>query len=461
VPLDLLKRAEAGAPLTSVQHDANLTAMENAVAAVENGSALADDAVTLAKMAHGTSGLAIVYGPDGAPSAAARGLTTQNITGDTTLSVNNRFCRVTSISANATVTIPLSITGVNGHIVGFNPTGSGFDLLLRREDGSNPGQYLNIVTVAPGQWAELKEVGSGFWVEARRGTISGTVGTTQIVDDAVTLAKEAHGTANRLKGFDGSGVPSEISAGSNVTILNGVLSASVTGGGSQTPWASDIDAAGFSLLNVAEKEGAALTGTTATLGATHVSRRVPCTNAAGCTVTFNTDAAIPIGTMGRLMQAGGVSAPVGYADGTATVQLLAGATTTQFNGDYLLWQKVATGTFHILGGRGAETSALNDIDWGERLPANGTVVLTIGAEAAGTITGLQHRLDAGSCTLALRINGVNVGGLGAVTPTSTRTTTNATSANTFAAGAIIDLVITGADAGLPAGLWLRVILAAA
>lgn len=56
-----------------------------------------------------------------------------------------------------------------------------------------------------------------------------SINTNNIVDDAVTLAKMAAGTADRLLGFDASGAPSEITAGSNITISSGVISASASG----------------------------------------------------------------------------------------------------------------------------------------------------------------------------------------------------------------------------------------
>ena len=57
-----------------------------------------------------------------------------------------------------------------------------------------------------------------------------SVGSTELQNDAVTQAKLASGTPNRLQGFDAAGDPSEISAGANVTISAGVISSS--GGGS-------------------------------------------------------------------------------------------------------------------------------------------------------------------------------------------------------------------------------------
>lgn len=55
--------------------------------------------------------------------------------------------------------------------------------------------------------------------------LSGTVLTAQIADDNVTLAKLEHRTANTLFGANDTGVPVEITAGSNITISGTTISA--------------------------------------------------------------------------------------------------------------------------------------------------------------------------------------------------------------------------------------------
>ena len=57
------------------------------------------------------------------------------------------------------------------------------------------------------------------------------VGTAQVADDAVTLAKVAHGTANRLTGYDAAGAPAEVAAGSGIVISAGTITATAAGGG--------------------------------------------------------------------------------------------------------------------------------------------------------------------------------------------------------------------------------------
>jgi hypothetical protein len=76
---------------------------------------------------------------------------------------------------------------------------------------------------------------------------------------------------------------------------------------------------------------------------------------------------------------------------------------------------------------------------------NDTFWFSYDAPYAGTINSLTHFTTVGSFTVAVQINGVSVTGLGAVAPTSTPTTTNASAANTFTAGQRISGVITGSS----------------
>jgi hypothetical protein len=76
---------------------------------------------------------------------------------------------------------------------------------------------------------------------------------------------------------------------------------------------------------------------------------------------------------------------------------------------------------------------------------NGTVYPCFDAPFDGVINSMTHFCNTGSFTVAIQINGVTVTGLGAVSPTSVVTTTNATAARTFSAGQRISAIITGAS----------------
>lgn len=142
----------------------------------------------------------------------------------------------------------LSYTAATGVVA--NTNGTGFTIPLA--DGTNPGLLPSIPGIGgPGSIDPALDVLLGFdnsggvnmsptvnqvvQSVAAGGDVSGTinnlqlgtnsVGTLQIADDSVTLAKIATGTANRLFGTDGSGNPTEITAGSNITISGSSISA--------------------------------------------------------------------------------------------------------------------------------------------------------------------------------------------------------------------------------------------
>jgi hypothetical protein len=87
-----------------------------------------------------------------------------------------------------------------------------------------------------------------------------TVGTTEIDDDAVTLAKLAHGTAGKVIGFDGSGVPAEVDGGSGATGLpRGHISGLVCFNNGTDP-TNDIDIAEGKARSDDDTDDIALTG---------------------------------------------------------------------------------------------------------------------------------------------------------------------------------------------------------
>ena len=92
----------------------------------------------------------------------------------------------------------------------------------------------------------------------------------------------------------------------------------------------------------------------------------------------------------------------------------------------------------------ARRSARLQIQWvtGATVTAD-TFYFAYDAPYAGVINSLTYFAGVGSFTLAVEISGTPVTGLGAVSVNSaTPATTNATAANTFAAGQIIEGVIT-------------------
>ena len=102
-------------------------------------------------------------------------------------------------------------------------------------------------------------------------------------------------------------------------------------------------------------------------------------------------------------------------------------------------RKIAGGNF---GG------ALDDISAFVITPEDSTITLKQNAARGFTINSLVAQLADGSCTVAIKINGVDVTGLSAVAVTTTESTTNATAANTVTAGDVITMAITN-TAGSP------------
>jgi hypothetical protein len=71
-----------------------------------------------------------------------------------------------------------------------------------------------------------------------------------------------------------------------------------------------------------------------------------------------------------------------------------------------------------------------------------------------TIKSLTAKTDAGTCTVAIKINGTNVTSLSAVAVTSTEATTDATAANTMAIGD--DLTITPSSVSGVGWLYINI-----
>ena len=84
--------------------------------------------------------------------------------------------------------------------------------------GSQLDLAITNSSVSTGDKGEIDVVSATDW---RLDT--NAIETINILDDAVTLAKQASGTANRLQGFDGSGNPSEITVSGIAALSSGNL----------------------------------------------------------------------------------------------------------------------------------------------------------------------------------------------------------------------------------------------
>ena len=100
-------------------------------------------------------------------------------------------------------------------------------------------------------------------------------------------------------------------------------------------------------------------------------------------------------------------------------------------------------------GGGNLAGALDDLSGTVITPEDGTIVLKQSAARGFTITSFVAQLAEGTCTVAIKINGVDVTGLSAVSVSGTESTTAATAANTVVAGDLVTMVLTN-TAGSPA-----------
>lgn len=98
----------------------------------------------------------------------------------------------------------------------------------------------------------------------------------------------------------------------------------------------------------------------------------------------------------------------------------------------------------------AEMQALLKVDKGciayvDSAPVDGTVEILVRAPFGFTINSFTADDDSGTVTVAVKINGTDVTGLSAVAVSSTKATTNATAANTVAAGDVVSLTFSSAS----------------
>lgn len=100
--------------------------------------------------------------------------------------------------------------------------------------------------------------------------------------------------------------------------------------------------------------------------------------------------------------------------------------------------------------------AKGGIGFGASAPSDLAYVITDDSPIAGTITKCTYKSRSGTITANIRINGVSVTGLDALSITSSRTSTAATAANTLAEGDVIDVVFSSGTAPVDISLTIWV-----
>lgn len=140
------------------------------------------------------------------------------------LSINEQN-NVIVCTAALTVSLLPSATAGDGFAAVFINTSSGNVTL--DPDGAETINGAATLVVNAGMSVSIHTDGTA-WYAAYGFIADSSVSTAKIASRAVTLAKQATGTANRLQGFDGSGNPSEVTVGQGLSLSSAAMTNTAT-----------------------------------------------------------------------------------------------------------------------------------------------------------------------------------------------------------------------------------------
>jgi len=174
--------------------------------------------------------------------------------------------------------------------------------------------------------------------------------------------------------------------------------------------------------------------------------------------SFTTQAGLAYVAGSRIRLASDADPVNDWMEGVVTaysgVTLQVSVDTVSGSGTHADWNLSVGGTQGQDGSNGADgedgEDADNSLHWCHEAPVNKTYPVVLHSNKGGTITGVVTKTSSGSLTANFRKNGSSIGGLGAVSVTTSKATTptDPVPGVAFAVGDTIDVVVSGASSPL-------------
>mgnify|MGYP000215150447 CR=1 FL=1 len=201
------------------------------------GGQIADNAVTLAKMAGGTDGNLITYDTSGDPAYVATGTATHVLTSngvDTAptfqAATAGGFDSVEPIISSQSYTIPSDITKQVFYVTGGGGGGGGADVSLGSSAGSAGGTVIKSLSLAAGTTMDIViGAAAAGGAQAAAGTIGVDTTVTQTGGTAFATLTAPGGKPGK---YGYNGIASAVPSGGDINIGGGAGGSGGGGGGS-------------------------------------------------------------------------------------------------------------------------------------------------------------------------------------------------------------------------------------